>query len=467
MRFLAEENPALDFDQDSIWLVLTKALLIFVFLVLTTLLAIWAERRIVGRMQSRPGPNRTGPFGLLQALADGLKLMLKEDIVPRGADRFVYLLAPVIAGMTCFISFAVVPFGPEVTIPFTDTTTALQLTDLPVAVLLVLAVASIGVYGIVLAGWSSGSTYPLLGGLRSSAQVISYEIAMGLSLIAVFLFAGSMSTSRIVAEQAEIWYVFPLFVSFAIYCISMVGETNRAPFDLPEAEGELVGGFHTEYSSMKFAMFFLGEYINMITVSAIATTLFLGGWRAPWGISQINDGMFNEGWWPLLWFVGKLWAFLFVFIWLRGTLPRLRYDQFMRFGWRGLIPVALVWVVFISAWRQLLDSGVDARRYVIVVCGAVLVLLLVWIVVDSVRLARGGGDRPADREADVGGDREIDPFAGGFPVPALPGQRLLRTAGPAGPAFGTGTVVTGEAAERTADDEDPADGQGVQEVRGG
>jgi NADH-quinone oxidoreductase subunit H len=466
MRFLAEESPAMEFGRDSIWLVLAKAVLIFVFLVITTLLAIWAERRVVGRMQSRPGPNRTGPFGLLQALADGLKLMFKEDIVPRKVDRLVYLLAPVIAGTTCFIAFAVVPFGPEVTIPFTDTTTALQLTDLPIAVLFVLAVASIGVYGIVLAGWSSGSTYPLLGGVRSSAQVISYEIAMGLSLIAVFLFAGSMSTSRIVEEQAEIWYVFPLFVSFAIYCISMVGETNRAPFDLPEAEGELVGGFHTEYSSMKFAMFFLGEYINMITVSAIATTLFLGGWRAPWGISQINDGMFNEGWWPLLWFVGKLWAFLFAFIWLRGTLPRLRYDQFMRFGWRGLIPVALVWVVFISAWRQLLESGVDARRYVIIVCGAVLALLVVWIIIDSIQMARGGEDPtdPSVRPEDTG---PVDPFAGGFPVPALPGQQLLRTAGPSGPVLGAGTVVTGEATVRTADDEGPADGRDSQEVRGG
>src|SRR5687768_10494330 len=319
------------FGHDPWWLIIIKAVLIFVVLVLLTLFNIWWERRVVARMQHRIGPNVHGPFGLLQSLADGVKLALKEDLIPKAADRVVFLLAPVIAVVPAFVTFSVIPFGPVVEIPFTDVRTPLQLTDMPVAVLFVMAIASIGIYGIVLGGWSSGSTYSLLGGLRSSAQMISYEVAMGLALVAVFLHAGSMSTSEIVESQKDVWFVFTLIPSFVIYVIAMIGETNRAPFDLPEAEGELVGGFHTEYSSLKFALFFLAEYINMATVSALAATLFLGGWRAPWPIS-IWDGA-NSGWWPLLWFFLKVVVALFIFIWLRGTLPRLRYDQFMHFGW--------------------------------------------------------------------------------------------------------------------------------------
>ena len=255
-------------------------------LVLLTLFNIWLERRVVARMQHRIGPNVHGPFGLLQSLADGVKLALKEDIVPKAADKVVFILAPVIATIPAFVTFAVIPFGPVVDVPWSDVETPLQLTDMPVAVLFVMAVASIGIYGIVLGGWSTGSTYSLLGGLRSSAQMISYEVAMGLALVAVFLYAGSMSTSEIVAAQDGLWYGLILMPSFVIYMIAMVGETNRAPFDLPEAEGELVGGFHTEYSSLKFALFFLAEYINMATVSALATTLFLGGWHAPFWITS-------------------------------------------------------------------------------------------------------------------------------------------------------------------------------------
>jgi NADH-quinone oxidoreductase subunit H len=436
---LAGENPTLDFSHDNGWVIFVKALVIFAFLVVMTLFAIWAERRVVARMQSRPGPNRVGPFGLLQSLADGVKLALKEDIIPAGVDKVVYVLAPIISATACFVSFAVVPFGPSATIPFTGITTPLQLSDLPVAVLFMLAVAAVGVYGIVLAGWSSGSTYPLLGGLRSSAQVISYEVAMGLSLISVFLYAGSMSTSQIVAAQATVnhltiggasipmpsWYVIQLLPSFVIYLIAMVGETNRAPFDLPEAEGELVGGFHTEYSSLKFALFFLAEYVNMVTVSAIATTLFLGGWMAPWPLSAIDGGTLNTGWWPILWFTGKLLAFLFLFIWLRGSLPRMRYDQFMRLGWKILIPGGLVWIVAVSAlrvWRQS-ERGSAAWFFV----GGLLLalLLLLYLAVD-----RGLTKRQAAQEAmRIQVPEEVDPFAGGFPVPALPGQRLIRTDG--------------------------------------
>ncbi|MCC9187034.1 NADH-quinone oxidoreductase subunit NuoH, partial [Mycolicibacterium mageritense] len=256
-------DPTL-FGHDPWWLILAKALGIFVFLLLTVLSAILIERKVLGRMQMRPGPNRVGPWGLLQSLADGVKLALKEGLTPASVDKPIYLLAPIISVIPAFMAFAVIPMGGAVSV--FGHRTALQLTDLPVAVLYILAVTSIGVYGIVLAGWASGSTYPLLGGLRSSAQVISYEVAMALSFAAVFLYAGTMSTSGIVAAQDRVWFVFLLLPSFLVYLTSMVGETNRAPFDLPEAEGELVGGFHTEYSSLKFAMFMLAEYVNMITV---------------------------------------------------------------------------------------------------------------------------------------------------------------------------------------------------------
>ena len=273
------DNPVADFSDTPLWLSLVKALFIFVYLLISTLLVIWFERRVIGRMQQRPGPNRNGPFGLLQTLADGMKSMLKEDVRPKAADVFVFTLAPLITATMCFVSFAIIPLAGQV--EMFGHTTPFQLTDTSVAVLLVLAVAGIGIYGVVLAGWSSGSTYPLMGGLRSSAQMISYEIAMGLSLVAVFLYAGSMSTSQIVFAQRGLWFIIPAFFSFFVYVITMVGETNRLPFDLAEGEGELTGGFHTEYGSMRFAMFFLGEYINMFTVAALATTMFLGGPQAP------------------------------------------------------------------------------------------------------------------------------------------------------------------------------------------
>ncbi|CAN5286531.1 NADH-quinone oxidoreductase subunit NuoH [soil metagenome] len=378
MTVLAAESPTLeDFGQDVWWIIAIKVVGIFVLLVLMTLFTIWLERRVVSRMQQRIGPNRAGPQGLLQTLADGLKLAFKEDIMPALADKPVYFLAPIISAIPAFVAFSVIPLGPEVNM--FGQQTPLQLTDVPVGVLIVLACSAMGVYGIVLAGWASGSTYPLLGSLRSAAQMVSYEIGFGLAVVPVFLYAGSLSTSEVVASQEDLWHVVPLFVSFVIFFISIVGETNRAPFDLPEAESELVGGFHTEYSSLKFAMFFLAEYINMITVSALATTLFLGGWRAPFGIGTIWEGA-NEGYLPIVWFLGKVLAFLFVFIWLRGTLPRLRYDQFMQFGWKVLVPVALLWIVAVAALRTLSReytwSFGQSITYVGIPVAALLVILL-------------------------------------------------------------------------------------------
>ena len=412
------------FGNDPWWLVLGKSVAVFALLVLLTLFTIWWERRVVSRMQNRIGPNRVGPQGLLQSLMDGFKLAFKEEIIPKAAHVGVYWIAPVISATAVFIAFAVIPFGPTVSIFGVET--PLQLTDFPVSVLYVLAIASIGVYGLVLAGWSSGSTYPLLGGLRSTAQVISYEIAMGLSFVAVFIYAGSMSTSQIVLAQQPIWFAVILLPSFLIYVTSMVGETNRAPFDLPEAEGELVGGFHTEYSSLKFAMFFLAEYINMVTVSALATTLFLGGYLAPWPLSLWEGA--NSGWWPVLWWVIKVQLFIFLFIWLRGTLPRLRYDQFMKFGWKVLIPAALVWVLIVSVAR-LFRSDVGLTNTELLVSGAVIIVVLLvasWLL--QVRSDRREKQRAtADEDSARRANEVLTGVATGHPVPPLPGQRFEYT----------------------------------------
>ena len=409
------------FTMDPWWpIVFAKVLGLFILLVLIVLITIWAERRVVGRMQMRIGPNRVGPLGLLQSLMDGVKLAFKEEIFPTAADKFVYILAPILATIPAFLAWAVIPLGPVVWM--FGYQTPLQLTDFPVSVLYIVAIASIGIYGIVLAGWSSGSTYALLGGLRSSAQMISYEVAMGLSFVAVFLYAGSASTSQIVAAQEKTWYIILLLPSFLIYVTAMVGETNRAPFDLPEAEGELVGGFHTEYSTLKFAVFFLAEYINLVTVSALATTLFLGGWRAPYPLSLWAGA--NEGWWPLLWFLGKVAIFIFVFIWLRGTLPRLRYDQFMKFGWKFLMPVSLVWILIVGFARAMRnDYNWDLRQTVLVIAVPIIVILIVMYIIESIRERRA---EAADVE-EVAARAEFDPMAGGFPVPPMPGQSYTPT----------------------------------------
>jgi NADH-quinone oxidoreductase subunit H len=437
-RLLAADPTLGSFYNQPWWLVIIKVLFVFLFLMITTLFMIWAERRVIGRMQQRPGPNRAGPFGLLQSLMDGIKLPLKEDIVPRHVDKLLFWLAPAIAVIPAFVSFAIIPFGPEVSI--FGVRTPLQLADLPVAVLLVLAMSSMAVYGIVLAGWASESPYPLLGGLRSSAQVISYEIAMGLSFVAVFLYSGSLSTTSIVSAQANgsefhvagvtlhypSWYAVILFPSFVIYLITMVGETNRLPFDLPEGEGELVAGYHTEYSSLKFALFYLGEYINMTTVAGLATTLFLGGWRVPWPISVWSGA--NSGWWPMLWFLTKVGILLFCFIWLRGTLPRIRYDQLMRFGWKVLIPVSLVWILVIATIRVWRTHGGSPAVYT--VGGLLVVALLVLLFMGDAAMQR----RTAAADGTTGEDG-LPAAAGG--APAASGVAITGAGGTAegGPGF--------------------------------
>ncbi|MBT2492286.1 NADH-quinone oxidoreductase subunit NuoH [Streptomyces sp. ISL-96] len=418
--YLAAEDLSM-FGHDPWWLVAIKAVFCFAFLMITVLFSIVWERKVVAWMQLRIGPNRHGPWGLLQSLADGIKLMLKEDVIVKRADKVVYILAPVVAAIPAFMAIAVIPFGPagnEVSI-FGQRTT-MQLTDLPIAMLYILAVASVGIYGIVLAGWSSGSTYPLLGGLRSCAQMISYEIAMGAAFASVFLYSGSMSTSAIVEAQEDRWFIVLLPVSFLIYVVTMVGETNRAPFDMPESEGDLVGGFNTEYSSIKFALFMLAEYVNMVTVSAVTVTLFLGGWRAPYPISAFWEGA-NHGWWPMLWFVVKVQLLLFIFIWLRGTLPRVRYDQLMKLGWKVLIPVSVVWLMLVATVRAMRNENMDFQNIVLYVAGAIISILLLSFVADIFRdkkekeqaAAKDGAKPPA-----------FDPMAGGFPVPPLPGQEL-------------------------------------------
>ena len=399
--------------QDPGWLIAVKALMVFAICVLSTLMAVWTERRVLAKMQLRTGPNRVGPGGLLQSLSDGVKLALKEDIIPAAADKVVFIIAPIIATAMCFMSFAVIPMTGVVNL--FGHKTALQLTDLPVGVLYILAVTSIGVYGVVLAGWSSGSTYPLLGGLRSSAQVISYEVAMGLSLVAVFIYAGSMSTSDIVSSQHQhIWNAVVLFPSFVIYVISMVGETNRAPFDLAEAEGELVGGFHTEYSSLKFALFFLAEYVNIIAVSALATTLFLGGWHALPGLGFTEQWL--GGWFTLIWFFAKVNFFFFIFMWLRGTLPRLRYDQFMKFGWKVLIPVSLIWILIVATLRVLQQEGAPRSAILAFAAGVVIIVMAISSLVERNKEKVRSADLPEGE-------------APNFPVPSLPNVQSINVSG--------------------------------------
>ena len=352
-------------------LLLARVVIVFFALLILVLLLIWMERKVIADMQTRVGPMRAGPRGVLITLADGIKLFFKEGITPTLADRPVYLLAPVIALLPAFLAFAVIPFGKGVVlfgreVPF-------QIADLSIGILWILAMSSLMVYAIVLAGWSSGSNYPLIGGVRSSAQMISYEIGMALAIVAVVMYSDTLRMSGIVASQDRIWNVIPQFPAFVIYLVCGLAETNRPPFDLPEAETELVAGYHTEYSGIKFAMFYLGEYLNTVTVAAVATTLWLGGWRGP--APDVVPWL-----WPLVWFFAKVLLIVYVYIWVRATLPRFRYDRLMAFGWKVLIPIGLVWVMVTGAIVVLPEEfGRDTVVTAFAIgAGVVIAIMLIW-----------------------------------------------------------------------------------------
>ncbi|MDR2896486.1 MAG: NADH-quinone oxidoreductase subunit NuoH [Propionibacteriaceae bacterium] len=440
------------FGHDPWWIILIKVVVMFVFLLAFTIFNVWFERRVVGKMQQRKGPIMNGPLGLAQALADGTKLLLKEDFRPKGADKVVFTLAPILTGTAAFTAWSVMPLGGEVTI--FGVKTQLQLTDLPMGVLFILSVAAVGIYGIVLAGWASTSEYAKVGSIRSTAQMISYEVAMGLSLVAVFMYAQSMSTSDIVNAQMQpwgflpqahfpSWYAILLFPSFIIYVISMVAETNRAPFDLVECEQELVSGYITDYSGFRYAIYFLAEYINMATVSGVATTLFLGGYHAPWPlVPWLSDiagwWWIDAGWMGPVWFIAKNLCFIFFFVWLRGTLPRFRYDQFMHLGWKWLIPISLVWILFVAAMRIGGDEGWLTPTVMMIVAAVAVVALVIILLMPAPKTEiRSEVSRVPVVEEGV-----FDPFADGYPVPPMPGQVLPEftdvLVGPEGELVGAG-----------------------------
>ena len=377
-------------------IMLLKVVIAFALLMVSVMLVIWFERKIVADMHNRVGPSLAGPWGILQTLADGIKLFFKEDLLPERADRVVFRLAPYLSLVPAFLSFAIVPIGGDFTnggdgtVSIFGHRTLLQVADPPVGILLFLALSSIAVYGVMLAGWSSGSKYPLLGSVRASAQMISYEAALGLSMATVFLSSGTLSTSGIVSGQAT-WnwnLVATGVIPFVIFVIAGTAELNRPPFDLVEAEQELVGGFHTEYSSIRFALFFLAEFMNMITMSAIAVTLFLGGPNGPILIKQI-------AWvWPILWFFLKVMAFLFTFVWLRATLPRLRYDQLMDLGWKLRIPASLGWFLLIAALNIGEDRGWST--FLIVPIGLIVLSLAALLLNGAIKKAKDSSLHAAD-----------------------------------------------------------------------
>jgi len=360
-----------DIGLAEVLIVLLKVVVIFAFLLVSVMLMIWFERKLISDMQNRVGPNVAGPWGILQTLADGVKLFFKEDLIPDRSDRFVFKLAPYLSLIPAFLTFAIIPIGGNfedkggAVTWFGDHLTFLQLADPDVGILLFLALSSIAIYGVMLAGWSSGSKYPLLGSVRASAQMVSYEAALGLAIAAVLLRSGSLSTHDIVADQTTWdWNVWTTgFVPFVVFLIASTAELNRPPFDLVEAEQELVGGFHTEYSSIRFALFYLAEFMNTITMSAIMVTLFFGGPNGPI-LTDTADWV-----WPILWFFLKLFVFLFVFVWFRATLPRLRYDQLMALGWKVLIPLALGWFVLLGALNVADDQDWNAVVVALIAVG--------------------------------------------------------------------------------------------------
>jgi NADH-quinone oxidoreductase subunit H len=407
MTPLLAVDPLLEgsFGISVVLIVLLKTLVAFGLLLIGVIFMIWFERKVIADLQNRVGPNKAGPWGLLQTLADGLKLIMKEDLIPDRADRRVFILAPFLSAVPAFVTFTVVPiaggfdgehngvvelFGHE---------TYLQVADPPIGVLLILALSSVAVYGVMLAGWSSGSKYPLLGAVRGTAQMVSYEAALALATVAVVMMAGSLSTHDIVLTQAgdgyDLFGAIPIprwniiatgLVPFVVFLIAGTAELNRPPFDLVEAEQELVGGFHTEYSSFRFALFYLAEFMNTITMSAIIVTLFLGGPAGP--------VLIGPGWlWGVIWFSLKLFVFLFIFVWVRATLPRFRYDQLMNIGWKALIPLALGWILLLGA----INIGRDEDWNMgVVVGGSFAVLLVAWLLltmaIDAAQRTRAATD---------------------------------------------------------------------------
>lgn len=409
-----------DFSDDTWWIWVIKAVFIVLFLIFTVIFALWFERRLLARMQNRVGPNTVGPLGLGQSFPDALKLLVKEDFNLAGADRVVYFIAPAISALCAFTIMAVIPMGPEVSM--FGHITPLQLADSPVALLFVLAVSALGEYGLVLGGWSAKSTLPLYGSVRAATQAISYELAQGLSLVTVVIVAQTMSTSGIVESQAPMWNIITLMPAFLIFLISMFGSTGRLPFDLPEAEGEIVAGAHTEYSSMKFGWYYLSEYINMFNMSMLATTLFMGGWRSgpilTW-LFSLWGGDPNQGWFPMLVFLGKSWFFMFVFVWVRGTVLRFRYDQFMKLGWKGMIPAAIGWLAIVMAVMGInAVTPINMQTVLIILSIGYSIILLIWAL---------GDDREIKSQQEVEAERSqvyFDGFENGYPVPPLPGQQL-------------------------------------------
>lgn len=395
-------------------------------------LMIWGERKGAAYIQNRPGPNRAAVAGftlagLFHPLADVIKLMTKEEFIPAQANRVMLILAPCFAMGPALMTFAVVPWGGPITI--FDKPEYLQVANLDVGILYVFAISSLGVFGIMLAGWASNNKYSLLGGLRSSAQMLSYEIAMGLSIVGVIMIFHSVNLNTIVAGQGELlwgflpkWGIFVQPIGFFLFLTAAFAETNRNPFDLPEGESELVAGYHTEYTSMKFAMFFMAEYANIIVISGVIASLFLGGWQVPWPVSLWSGA--NSGWWPLLWFVIKVWVFLFVFIWLRTTLPRLRYDQFMTLGWKVLIPFALAWVLVVAVITEATRGWAAWSAGLIYAAAGLVVTAALLKAVFAVVGGRSIDSSAASTGPEGAHDKPFDPFAGGFPVPPLPGQVL-------------------------------------------
>ena len=392
MSALLAVDPLL--EGDLFWtpliIVLVKVLIVFVLGLVATMLMVWFERKTIAGMQNRVGPNKAGPWGLLQTLADGIKLFFKEDLLPERSDRFVFRLAPYLSLVPAFLAFAVIPLGGDYRdgnggmVTLFGEQTRLQLADPPVGVLFALVVSSIAVYGIMLAGWSSGSKYPLLGSVRASAQMVSYEAALGLSIGAVLIVSGTLSTAGIVDMQSSIgnWNIVATgFVPFVIFLIAATAELNRAPFDLVEAEQELVGGFNTEYSSIRFALFFLAEFMNVITMSALIVTLFFGGPQPiAIGDTVLDIPLIPNALEGTVWLMLKVVAFLYFYVWLHATLPRFRYDQLMNLGWKILIPAALGWFILLAAQRVGSDAGWDQT---VVTVSTALVLIIGYVLLNA------------------------------------------------------------------------------------